>query len=140
MATYGKCFTRKKFRIIMKAKINLKNIKSYIVGNYRYKLYYSSYFYILIKKYIREQIEMRIECMDEECFLNGSCKLCGCETTALQMANKACDKPCYPAMMDKKSWERFKTGALYYDKETKMMWWYKKGELLNYKSKKNVGK
>lgn len=124
----------------MSAKVNLKNVKSYIVGNIRYKLYYSSYFYKLIFSHIREQIKLRLENMDKECFNEGSCKLCGCVTPALQMSNKACDKPCYPGMMNRKNWERFKTGRLHFDKETKMMWWLKKGRLLNYKSKKDVDK
>lgn len=28
--------------------------------------------------------------------------MCGCHTTALQMANKSCDKPYYPPMMSKR--------------------------------------
>jgi hypothetical protein len=47
--------------------------------------------------------------MDKECYENGSCKMCGCNTTALQMANKACPKPCYPKMISKKEWKEFKT-------------------------------
>lgn len=46
--------------------------------------------------------------MDRTCFYNGECKLCGCQTTALQMANKACKKPCYPEMMNKIEWTCFK--------------------------------
>ena len=42
--------------------------------------------------------------MDTKCYTAGECKLCGCETTALQMANKQCDKPCYPPMMSKGKW------------------------------------
>jgi len=57
-----------------------------------------------MRKHIREQIEFRIYIMDHECYEQGSCKLCGCPTTKLQMANKACDKPCYPEMYSKKEW------------------------------------
>ncbi len=49
--------------------------------------------------------------MDEECYEMGSCKICGCETTALQMCSKSCNKPCYPPMMNKKQWKKFKTGS-----------------------------
>lgn len=87
--------------------ITLKNILAYNQGTIRYKLYYSKRFRRLIRKHIREQIEFRIEVMDRSCYENGSCKLCGCKTTALQMANKACDKPCYPPMMDKGCWKDF---------------------------------
>jgi hypothetical protein len=53
--------------------------------------------------------------MDKECYNNGQCKLCGCETTALQMANKGCDKPCYPAMLDESDWKVFSSGSSYND-------------------------
>ena len=90
-----------------KAKPTLKNIIAYIQGNLRYKLFYSN-FAFLIRPHIREQIEARIRSMDQECYNAGECKMCGCQTTALQMANKACDKPCYPSMMSKKQWNFFK--------------------------------
>ena len=93
-----------------KAKITPKNIWAYITGKLRYKLFYSKFEW-LIRKHIREQIYFRIRVMDEECYFAGSCKLCGCETTALQMANKACDKPCYPEMMNKKMWKSFTKGT-----------------------------
>lgn len=50
--------------------------------------------------------------MAKECYINGSCKLCGCTTTALQMAAKPCDNPCYPEMMSKTKWKEFKVGSL----------------------------
>lgn len=43
--------------------------------------------------------------MDPECYVKGQCKMCGCTTTALQMANKSCPKPCYPKMMNRKQWK-----------------------------------
>jgi hypothetical protein len=50
--------------------------------------------------------------MKKECYDNGECIMCGCSTTALQMCNKACEGKCYPAMMDKKMWVKFKGGKL----------------------------
>lgn len=70
----------------------------------------------MLRKHIRQQIEFRIKYMDRECYQNGSCKFCGCTTTALQMANKSCDKPCYPEMMDKRCWEAFNLGDIVEDK------------------------
>lgn len=88
----------------------LKKVKDYIQGYSRYHLYYikKGKFRKWIPRYIVEQFEYRLGVMDHECLNNGSCKICGCDTTALQMANKACDKPCYPEMMKKSSWEIFK--------------------------------
>lgn len=48
--------------------------------------------------------------MDSTCYSQGSCKLCGCTTIALQCANKPCDAPCYPTMMSKSKWKYFKEG------------------------------
>jgi hypothetical protein len=102
----------------------LKNIKAYFQGNFRYSLYYSRYFFWLIRKHIYQQIELRISVMDKSCYTSGACKLCGCSTTALQMANKSCDKPCYPTMMSRKEWRAFKAGFIAVDKKTKRIWLY----------------
>lgn len=95
----------------MRAKVNLKNIIAYIVGNLRYRLYYSRY-KLLIRKHVREQIDMRIKFMKKECYENGTCIICGCATTALQMANKQCDAPCYPPMLSKEIWGKFQNGLI----------------------------
>jgi len=110
----------------MKAKINLKNVLAYIQGNVRYWIYYSKYFKWLMRRFIREQISARIESMERECYDNGICKLCGCSTTALQMSNKPCDKPCYPKMMSRNLWKAFKAGTLYHQIEARKIWLYKK--------------
>ena len=108
----------------MKAKITLKNIWAYIQGNIRYKLYYSPYVYgkKLIPYHIRRQIKCRIDSMNRTCLKNGSCVLCGCQTTALQMANKACDGPCYPAMLSEEKWDKICSGEIIYCTETKLFW------------------
>lgn len=107
----------------MKAKINIKNIYYYVQGNIRYKLYYSK-LKCLIRKHILEQIQTRINSMDNQCYMEGQCKMCGCKTTHLQMCNKECDKPCYPAMLSKKDWNRFKDFGIYCSKEKKEIWFY----------------
>lgn len=81
------------------------DIWHYLVGHYRYTLYYSK-FKFLIRKHIREQIEFRINNMNRKCFNRGECIKCGCLTTALQMCNKSCDGKCYPVMYSKKVWKQ----------------------------------
>lgn len=83
----------------------INKIVSYLQGWSRYHLYYSRFSW-LIRKHIREQIEMRINSMNSECYLTGSCIKCGCSTTALQMSNKACEGYCYPSIVDKNRWRR----------------------------------
>ena len=84
--------------------IEIKDMYAYIQGNIRYELFYSRVRW-LIPKHIKEQIIYRINSMEIVCYDNGSCKMCGCKTTALQMANKACDKPCYPKMLTRTDWK-----------------------------------
>ena len=99
----------------MLKKTKISDIFAYFQGYYRYHIYYSYPILrrMLIRQHILEQIQWRIAVMDQECFENGSCKICGCDTTALQMANKACGKPCYPKMMNKSDWAEFKVRQMY---------------------------
>ena len=84
--------------------IKKSDVLSYLQGNLRYRIYYSP-FRFLLRKHIVEQYEWRISVMDRKCYRDGECKICGCETTALQFANRKCDKPCYPDMLNKKEWK-----------------------------------
>lgn len=91
----------------MKHKRKLNDIFAYLIGKYRYKLYYSIKLLFLMRPHIFEQIQWRISVMNLECYERGSCIKCGCETTALQMANKACAGDCYTKMMNKRVWVKF---------------------------------
>lgn len=90
----------------------MNKVLAYLQGYTRYFLFYSR-FYLLIPKHIREQIEYRINSMDIQCYEEGQCKLCGCDTTALQMTDKRCDKPCYPILVDKSTWKHLLEGGGY---------------------------
>ena len=95
------------------AKINLKNIKKFLQGN----------FYLLLTKipFLKnrllaqsrlEQYEYRRKCVQEkspECLITGEC-FCGCSTEGLIMANPACEQKnlCFPAMMETAEWQIFK--------------------------------
>lgn len=83
--------------------MKIKDIFYYAQGNIRYELFYSK-FKSLLPKHIEQQITYRINSMDVVCYVEGQCQMCGCKTTALQMCNKPCDKPCYPKMLSKKLW------------------------------------
>ena len=98
---------------MVKEKVSFKNIYYYLQGNIRYVLYYSSFNW-LIRKHILQQIKIRINSMDRYCFNNGQCKECGCQTTHLQMSNKACKGKCYPRMLSKKSWKKLLNRKLVY--------------------------
>lgn len=108
--------TKQKIKMIVTGERPLIDVWYYIQGNYRYYFYYggqlSKRFAILawlrkrvLRKHIKEQIDFRIKVMDPQCYNEGSCKICGCETTKLQMADKSCDGNCYPHMMPAFKWQ-----------------------------------
>jgi len=98
-------------------KNKLKKIKEYIVGNFRYFVYHKRLLKFMVRKHIQEQYLMRIKIMNKECYSSGSCIECGCTTTKLQFANKACDGKCYPKFMNRYNWFMFKSGVLKYKDE-----------------------
>ncbi len=98
---------------LFKGNHSVVDVWYYLQGNFRYRLYYSRWKFF-IRRYIREQIGFRISVMRRECFDNGECVMCGCQTTALQMCNKVCDGMCYPPMMWWHEWVFFKKGEVVY--------------------------
>jgi hypothetical protein len=101
---------------ILQGNYKVIDIWYYIQGNVRYKIINSS-FRKLIRKHVKEQIELRISNMNKECYNNGECVMCGCATTALQMCDKSCEGLCYPRMMSRKEWLAFKDGDVLKDGE-----------------------
>lgn len=90
----------------MKSKIKISDIFAYLLGNYRLWIYNNCKF--LLRSHIIEQYEWRLTKMNPECYTSGSCVKCGCDTPALQMANKACKGGCYFEIYSKKKWKAFK--------------------------------
>ena len=90
--------------------IKYKDILNYLVGNYRYFFFYSWLNSLFLRDHIAEQIAHRIRMMKPECYERGTCVECGCRTTALQMANKACEGACYPSMFSKNEWKLLREG------------------------------
>ena len=102
-------------------KHKLKDILYYLQGNIRYQIFYSI-FARLIRAHINDQIVVRINSMNPKCYDTGSCVKCGCNTTHLQMCNKACEGNCYPAMLTKVQWEHVASGKYWIDNKTKIIW------------------
>lgn len=99
----------KKIQQLKDSKNRLRDIISFFEGSYRYNLYYSTGISrYLMRKHIREQIDFRISVMNPKCYEQGSCVICGCDTTALQMANKPCEGMEYPPLMTKERWHNFR--------------------------------
>jgi hypothetical protein len=119
-------------------KYSISNIKAYLVGKLRYRCYDNAWS-MFMRKHILEQIDHRLSWMDAACYNNGACGLCGCETPALQMANKACDRPCYPNMMSRSQWKAFKQGWTFFDQEQQMQWQIRGTKLIGTKIDRYVG-
>lgn len=96
-------------------KTKIKDIICYTQGHYRCFLFYKSILKWLIRKHIREQIAYRIDVMNPQCYSEGSCVMCGCTTTALQMCNKSCDGLCYPIMMSERQWYHYTKSKTFID-------------------------
>ncbi len=96
----------------------IRDAMHYLVGHFRYFLYYSILDFVLLN-HIQEQIDYRIRSMNPVCFAEGSCIKCGCRTTELQMCNKSCDGNCYPRMLNKTKWKKMKLGEELEENETR---------------------
>ena len=67
-----------------------------------------------VGKHIREQIIWRRTQVIEKsptCWIAGNCVQCGCFMIEKTTADMGCENEpfCYPEMMDKKKWEKYKT-------------------------------
>lgn len=99
-----------------KAKVTPKNIKKFITGWYRwflYKMQRSKYLvgfedYDFLPTHLQEQFKYRLSVMDKECLEAGHCKICGCKTPQLQLADEPCDGGCYPEFKNEEDWKTYK--------------------------------
>lgn len=123
----------KNLKLLVRSRNKIRDIIAYLQGNYRYKLYYSDSKFIrkLMREHIREQIDFRIKVMFPECFMKGQCVKCGCSTTKLQMANKACEMPCYPVMMTEIQWRLFLHKGCHTDKHGIWYLKYENNKVIN---------
>lgn len=135
MTQTQKTMKAKDIKDILSGKKKLIDVWYYIQGNYRYYFYYGGklsgkYKFIaylrkqVLQQYIKDQIAWRIDNMNRECYYNGECIKCSCQTTHLQMCDKPCEGACYPQMLNRDEWERFKNNSVTSH--------YKDGEMIGY--------
>jgi hypothetical protein len=82
-----------------RAPISIGNIKAVIQSFFRRRRE--------LPNHIKEQIINRIELSNPRCKETNVC-VCGCDWSDLIYADKSCENNCYPEMMDKKSWKKYK--------------------------------
>lgn len=96
--------------------LTFKNIFYYFQGNIRYFLNRNKNIKILklfsselhIENHIEEQALYRQKKANKICVNQGFCKICHCKTPELFFADKPCEGNCYPAIMNKEEWSKFK--------------------------------
>lgn len=91
-----------------KYNITAKNIFSFIQGNARKLIDRFGGDFIKLEDHIKEQIVFRDLNANPECKDKQECIHCGCPIPDLFYADKGCDLGCYPNMMSKEDWDKFK--------------------------------
>lgn len=88
----------------MKKKINI------IISNILYSIFKSKY-KVIIPKFIREQYEFRINYIDRICYYKKECRFDNkSKIPNSQLLCGTCKGNCYPKLVNKKEWEKFKKG------------------------------
>ena len=89
--------------------ITMKNVWAYIQGTGRKKLMEDYPDIYQSPRHIQEQIVWREVIANKQCFTSGQCiSKCKCKMPDKLYSDKACDDGCYPEMMDRDQWFRFK--------------------------------
>ena len=96
-----------KIKPLRPAKLDFFHIRKFLEGYF--KFYYYKYFAMRGKPtHIKEQVLYRMT-LSKKCFENGACLICGCPTTeAFYIVKASCEGNCYPEMMTKLQWKKFK--------------------------------
>lgn len=88
--------------------ITLHNITKYATAKVRKARHYYGGDILGLDEHIVEQFEWRKTKAKAECMEKGACVECGCETPDLFYASEPCEGNCYPDMMDKEEWKKYK--------------------------------
>lgn len=95
----------------MKARITPRNIYAVIQAFFRKRRRNVGGFDLPDEMY-EQIIWRRTQVMQKspECWKSGNCIHCGCEIIGKTMEDRKCssDTPCYPQMMDKVNWTKYK--------------------------------
>lgn len=87
--------------------ITAKNVWAYIQGNTRKIIDEIGPDIFKSPQHIQEQIIWREVIHNPECFKQGKCIHCHCDVPDKFYSDKECEGGCYPAIMDKDTWNKF---------------------------------
>lgn len=86
------------------SKINIKNIKSYITGNFRY---YTQTIKPL-PDHLKEQYYYRLYKCKDDCLVTGKCIMCNCPTEKKAFATDSCNLERFPRFLSGGEWRKHK--------------------------------
>jgi len=84
--------------------INLKNIKSFILGNVNYYLDKI----IDLPIHLKEQYYYRLYTCKDTCLMSGRCKICNCPTIKKAFSPDSCNKELFPDFLPGLEWKEYK--------------------------------
>lgn len=95
------------------ADINIENVEAFIQGNYRKFVHDLG---LRLPPHVEEQVQGRYrvvmkvspECLTPDEEGKVSCVKCGCKTEEKLFSDAACEKGCFPTMMNKEDWNQYK--------------------------------
>lgn len=84
--------------------INLKSIKSYVQGNYRYH----TQTIFPLANHLKEQYYYRLYVCKDDCLITGTCMNCTCPTIKKAFATDSCNKDRFPEFLSGGEWREYK--------------------------------
>lgn len=84
--------------------INIKNIKSFIIGNMNYYLNKI----INLPIHLKEQYYYRLYICKDDCLVNRKCKVCNCPTIKKAFAPESCNPERFPDFLPGNEWKEYK--------------------------------
>ena len=85
-------------------KINIKNVKSFILGNLNYYLNKI----IDLPLHLKEQYYYRLYKCKDDCLITGRCILCNCPIQKKAFAPDSCNEDRFPKFLPGQEWEDYK--------------------------------
>lgn len=86
------------------SKINIKNIKSYIQGNFRYHTQSIK----PLPDHLKEQYYYRLYKCKDDCLITGECIKCSCPTEKKAFATDSCNEERFPRFLSGGEWKKYK--------------------------------
>ena len=85
--------------------ITIKNIKSFLEGNFKHFLYK----FVKAPKYIREQYTYRLTLCKNDCIPKKKCVYCGCPPIKKAFVKQSCNKgKRFPDLLTENQWKVYK--------------------------------